>query len=41
MVTYEKRGHIKEYDESGALLTKVLATEVEQEVVEEDLFGDE
>lgn len=42
MITYEKRGHIKEYDESGNLLTKILATEaVEETVVEEDLFGEE
>lgn len=42
MATYEKRGHIKEYDETGVLLSKVFKNEdALEEDQEEDLFGDE
>jgi hypothetical protein len=40
MARYEKRGFIKEYNEDGMLLSKVQKSLVE-EVLEEDLFGDE
>jgi hypothetical protein len=39
MKVFEKRGYAKTYDETGKLLTKVLATE--EVVEEEDLFEDE
>ena len=45
MATYEKRGYIKEYDENGKLVSKVLKDQAPEqpapETSQEDLFEDE
>jgi hypothetical protein len=45
MVTYEKRGYIKVYNDEGNLISKVRKTEDTVLLVQEDeeatLFGDE
>lgn len=41
MATYEKRGYIKEYDENGKLVSKVLKDQAPETSQEEDLFEDE